>query len=87
MDAIFTAARYLRASGATRDLPAAIFAYNHADWYVAKVLLRAHRLERDLTSTGSEKDYSLPLDKRGLRAQLPGGRGHGRLADRPAQAR
>ena len=63
MDAIFTAARYLRASGATRDLPAAIFAYNHADWYVAEVLLRAHRLERDLTSTGSEKGYSLPLDK------------------------
>jgi hypothetical protein len=36
-DAIFGAARYLRASGAPADYPAAIFAYNHADWYVAEV--------------------------------------------------
>jgi Transglycosylase SLT domain/Peptidase family M23 len=40
-DAIFTAARYLRAAGATQDLHKAIFAYNHADWYVDSVLLRA----------------------------------------------
>ncbi len=64
LDAIFTAARYLRASGASTDLPAAIFAYNHADWYVTEVLLRARRLERDLASTGSEKGYALPLDAR-----------------------
>jgi murein DD-endopeptidase MepM/ murein hydrolase activator NlpD len=69
MDAIFTAARYLRANGASSDLPAAIFAYNHASWYVAEVLLRAHALEHDLVSAGSESGYSLPLDRRYM-AQL-----------------
>jgi transglycosylase-like protein with SLT domain len=36
-DAIFAAARYLRASGAPRDWRAAVFAYNHADWYVERI--------------------------------------------------
>ncbi len=41
VDAIFDAARYLKAAGADKDLRKAIFAYNHADWYVDSVLLRA----------------------------------------------
>jgi hypothetical protein len=41
IDAIFAAARYLRAAGAGRNLSEAIFAYNHASWYVNSVLLRA----------------------------------------------
>jgi Transglycosylase SLT domain len=41
VDAIFAAARYLHAAGASRDLSKAIFAYNHASWYVQSVLLRA----------------------------------------------
>jgi Transglycosylase SLT domain len=41
VDAIFAAARYLKAAGADADLSRAIFAYNHADWYVQSVLLRA----------------------------------------------
>ncbi len=41
VDAIFAAARYLKAAGADTDLTRAIFAYNHADWYVQSVLLRA----------------------------------------------
>jgi hypothetical protein len=41
VDAIFAAARYLRAAGADTDLRQAIFAYNHADWYVDSVVLRA----------------------------------------------
>jgi membrane-bound lytic murein transglycosylase B len=41
VDAIFSAARYLRAAGADQDLRRAIYAYNHADWYVDSVLLRA----------------------------------------------
>ena len=41
VDAIFAAARYLRAAGADQDLRRAIFAYNHADWYVESVLMRA----------------------------------------------
>ena len=41
VDAIFAAARYLKAAGAEEDLRKAIFAYNHADWYVNSVLMRA----------------------------------------------
>ena len=41
VDAIFAAARYLKAAGAEEDLRRAIFAYNHADWYVDSVLMRA----------------------------------------------
>jgi hypothetical protein len=40
-DAIFAAASYLSASGAPGDWYGAIFAYNHADWYVADVLANA----------------------------------------------
>jgi hypothetical protein len=39
-DAIFTAANYLCQNGGGEggDLSRAVFAYNHADWYVTKVL-------------------------------------------------
>jgi hypothetical protein len=40
-DAIFAAARYLRAAGMPGDTYGAIYAYNHADWYVAEVLANA----------------------------------------------
>jgi hypothetical protein len=40
-DAIPAAARYLRDSGAPEDYRAALFAYNHAEWYVADVLAKA----------------------------------------------
>jgi len=40
-DAIFAAASYLRAAGAPTDWYTAVFAYNHADWYVAEVLANA----------------------------------------------
>ena len=40
-DAIFAAARYLKAAGADQDVRKAIFAYNHASWYVDSVMLRA----------------------------------------------
>jgi membrane-bound lytic murein transglycosylase B len=43
-DAIFSAARYLHAAGAAHDLGRAIFAYNHAGWYVDEVLHRAREL-------------------------------------------
>ena len=43
-DAIFSAANYLHASGAPRDWHRALFAYNHADWYVRRVLNRAREL-------------------------------------------
>jgi hypothetical protein len=44
-DAICAAARYLRAAGAPRDIRAAVFAYNHADWYVDLVLGLARQYE------------------------------------------
>jgi hypothetical protein len=40
-DAIATAANYLKAAGAPADYHAALFAYNHAEWYVAEVLAKA----------------------------------------------
>jgi hypothetical protein len=44
VDAIFSAARYLKAADAQTDVRQAIFAYNHADWYVDSVLMRASLL-------------------------------------------
>jgi hypothetical protein len=41
VDAVFAAARYLKAARADQDVRQAIFAYNHADWYVDSVLMRA----------------------------------------------
>ncbi|GIK77588.1 MAG: hypothetical protein BroJett022_12780 [Actinomycetes bacterium] len=41
VDAICAAARYLKAAGGEAELYQAIFAYNHADWYVDEVLLYA----------------------------------------------
>jgi hypothetical protein len=40
-DAIYSAANLLHAEGAPKDWYHAIFAYNHADWYVRKVLSKA----------------------------------------------
>jgi membrane-bound lytic murein transglycosylase B len=41
VDAIFAAARYLRAAGAATNLRGAILAYNHSEEYASSVLLRA----------------------------------------------
>jgi Transglycosylase SLT domain len=43
VDAICAAARYLRAAGGDQNIRQAIFAYNHADWYVDEVLLGANQ--------------------------------------------
>ncbi len=43
-DAIFAAARYLRAAGGSTDIKAAIFSYNHSQAYVESVMLRAQLL-------------------------------------------
>jgi Transglycosylase SLT domain len=44
VDAIFAAAKYLKAAGGDKDIKRAIFAYNHAGWYVDSVMLRARLL-------------------------------------------
>ena len=46
VDAICAAANYLKAAGGEEDLSRAIFAYNHADWYVDEVLLYARQYGR-----------------------------------------
>ncbi len=43
-DAIFAAARYLRAAGANTNVKAAVYAYNHSQAYVEAVMLRAQLL-------------------------------------------
>jgi hypothetical protein len=48
-DAIYSAAAYLAASGAPRDLPRAIFAYNHSYSYVASVERWAARYRGSIT--------------------------------------
>ena len=43
-DAIFAAARYLRAAGGDKNIRAAVFSYNHSQEYVESVMLRAQLL-------------------------------------------
>jgi hypothetical protein len=43
-DAVFAAARYLKAAGGDTDIRAAVFSYNHSQAYVNSVLLRARLL-------------------------------------------
>ncbi len=43
-DAIFAAARYLRAAGGDTDIKAAVYSYNHSQAYVESVMLRAQLL-------------------------------------------
>ena len=65
VDAIFAAARYLRTAGAAKDLPAAIFAYNHSAEYVSSVLLRAKLIsaypESAIATLTCLSDGRLPL--------------------------
>ena len=66
-DAIFSAARYLAANGAAHDLRTAIFAYNHALWYVDAVLWRAQTISDHASDASQQKSgYALPLDARYL---------------------
>jgi murein DD-endopeptidase MepM/ murein hydrolase activator NlpD len=57
-DAVFAAARYLAAAGAHENLSRAIFAYNHAQWYVDDVLRLARVFRK--SDTGFFGDFSLP---------------------------
>ena len=78
VDAIFAAARYLKAAGADTDIRAAVYAYNHADWYVDSVLLRAQvigGLPSNLVGSLTGPD----------RGSLPG-RGQGHVRRRGDQA-
>ncbi|HEY8082177.1 MAG TPA: lytic murein transglycosylase [Solirubrobacterales bacterium] len=66
VDAICAAANYLKAAGGANDLYNAIFAYNHADWYVQEVLLYAKaygKLPADLVGslTGLTEGAHFPV--------------------------
>ncbi len=66
VDAICAAASYLEIAGAKENLYDAIFAYNHADWYVQEVLLYARaygRLPSDLVGslTGLTEGAHFPI--------------------------
>jgi murein DD-endopeptidase MepM/ murein hydrolase activator NlpD len=66
VDAICAAAKYLEASGGQDDLAGAIFAYNHADWYVDEVLMYARQyanIPSDLVSsiTGLTEGARFPV--------------------------
>jgi transglycosylase-like protein with SLT domain len=68
-DAICAAGRYLRAAGGQEDLRRAIFAYNHADWYVDLVLgyarqYAAHYLPDPLPHASRlDRDFARSLAK------------------------
>ncbi len=66
VDAICAAASYLEIAGGKENLYDAIFAYNHADWYVQEVLLYARaygRLPSDLVGslTGLTEGAHFPI--------------------------
>ncbi|MDP8901627.1 MAG: lytic transglycosylase domain-containing protein [Actinomycetota bacterium] len=55
-DAIPAAAGYLKEGGAPRDWYAALYSYNHADWYVKKVFAVAEAYRR-LAKDGQVEPY------------------------------
>jgi murein DD-endopeptidase MepM/ murein hydrolase activator NlpD len=61
-DAVFSAARYLAAAGGASDLYRAVYAYNHADWYVREVLSLANLYGADTTIAFSLDRLQLSLD-------------------------
>jgi soluble lytic murein transglycosylase-like protein/cell wall-associated NlpC family hydrolase len=64
-DAIYAAASYLSANGMPADTYGAIFAYNHADWYVSEVLANAacHAAEVGVPALGAEAGPQLQVLK------------------------
>lgn len=77
-DAIPAAARYLKAAGAPGDYRKAIYAYNHAGWYVREVLSWAGRYRGSLTTVLSAAP--LVAGPRGALSR------DGRVADAPVDA-
>jgi murein DD-endopeptidase MepM/ murein hydrolase activator NlpD len=61
-DAIFSAARYLAAAGGASDIYRAVFAYNHAAWYVQEVLGLANLYGSDGTVAFSLDRLQVSLD-------------------------
>jgi hypothetical protein len=67
VDAIFAAAKYLRAAGGAENIGRAVLAYNHAGWYEQKVLSRAGQFQAmapDLLASLTASGYR---DARGIK--------------------
>jgi hypothetical protein len=90
-DAIWSAANYLRAAGAPGDYARALFAYNHASWYVREVESWAARYRgssapvsssmteqlREAPDTALQQETATPVEFiDGEHAQLAPGNGH-----------
>jgi murein DD-endopeptidase MepM/ murein hydrolase activator NlpD len=80
-DAIFAAARYLAAAGASHNLAHAIFAYNHSHAYVQSVLDRAELLAGEpsalLSSLSELSEGDFPVQLRYHSSYRPGTLGGG----------
>jgi murein DD-endopeptidase MepM/ murein hydrolase activator NlpD len=97
VDAICAAANYLKLAGGNKDLYDAIFAYNHADWYVQEVLLYARaygKLPSDLIGslTGLTEGAHFPIaadaryaDDISARAALKSSAGGGSMSGNAAE--
>ena len=80
-DAIFAAAKYLGASGAPADWRRALLTYNHAAWYVDRVLRIARELMRasgalmtDAAAAGACAAIDAPALSGGVQRVVGGGR-------------
>ncbi len=72
-DAIYAAANYLRAAGAPQSYEAAIYAYNHASWYVAEVESWAARYRRSSGSSHPVPPRPLGRGRVGAEGRSGGG--------------
>jgi Transglycosylase SLT domain len=72
-DALHAAARYLRASGAPADWHGAIFAYNHAEWYVQQVLAQAEAYAGGIAPVDGGESSCEPADAQGVKKVAGGG--------------
>jgi hypothetical protein len=70
-DAVFGMANYLGASGAPADWRRALFAYNHADWYVERVLHQARAYRDSAEGAAPSSGWVVAGDGEWL-APLPG---------------
>jgi murein DD-endopeptidase MepM/ murein hydrolase activator NlpD len=70
-DGMFAAAAYLHAAGAPGDWRKAIYAYNHAGWYVDKVLRRARAFQAEIPRPSQEPEPREPTSIQVASATAP----------------
>src|SRR5581483_4274276 len=79
-DAVFSAARYLAAAGGASNIYRAVFAYNHADWYVREVLDLAQLYDQGGAVAFSLDRLQIRLDAARKRVATLGDRLSGELS-------